>query len=352
MSKLKITAISSACLVFVTVASLRAQQGGSQGEGSQAKILDFKFSVTTIDGREITQDDFKDKVLLVDFWGTWCATCRKAIPHLVRLYEKYKEQGLEILGLNYEQGANHFKKVKDFAKKNGITYRLALGSKEIQAQVPGFGGYPTMLFFKRGLVFDQMKVGFNDDTAEEIEDWIKEALAEPASAEKKPVVEQAKGDAGEDEDPVVEKKFLESMDGKQKLELGDGEHFRLLVLVHPRMKPSEKNIAAIKALANRHKGRLVLNFVTRGDLPGKVEGALAMKPEGLAKLRLGKAFPSYVLVSPSGGSKRATGLGLGVWSRFEALIDRRIEAFDKEQNEKKAQQQKKTQEKTPKRRKI
>ncbi len=55
----------------------------------------------TLGGQQIQQDMFKDNVLIVDLWGTWCPPCREAVPRLVALYEKYKHHGLEIVGFNY-----------------------------------------------------------------------------------------------------------------------------------------------------------------------------------------------------------------------------------------------------------
>ena len=64
----------------------------------------FRFEVTTLGGQTLTQEDFRDSVLLVDFWGTWCGPCVGAVPVLQEMYAKYKHHGLEIVGLTYESG--------------------------------------------------------------------------------------------------------------------------------------------------------------------------------------------------------------------------------------------------------
>lgn len=173
-----------------------------------AQGMDFKFEVETLGGRKITQDHFKNNVVLVDFWGTWCGPCVKAVPHLVKLYTKYKHHGLEIIGLNYREGKNAEKaiaKVRRFAEQKGITYPLAMGTSEIQKQVIGFRGYPTMLMFKRGMKFDKIKVGFAPGAEKELEAWIRKALeldgpdqptakASPAEQEAKAAQERAEED--------------------------------------------------------------------------------------------------------------------------------------------------------------
>ena len=143
--------------------------------GGFAQVKDFRFEVKTLGGKTITQSQFKDNVLLVDFWGTWCPPCRDAVPDLMALYKKYKHHGLEIVGLNYNE-RNGVKGVREFAVKNGITYPLAMGTPAIQKQVLGRMKYPTMLFFEKGLKFDHMKTGYGPGSKKAIEKWVRQAL--------------------------------------------------------------------------------------------------------------------------------------------------------------------------------
>jgi thiol-disulfide isomerase/thioredoxin len=145
---------------------------------AQAQVERFNFDVQTLGGRRITQDEFKDSVVLVDMWGTWCPPCRAAIPELMELYAKYKHHGFEIVGLNYERGdpAEAIGKIREFATKNKVTYTLAIGTPEIQKQILGFSGYPTLLFFKKGMKFDHMDVGFTAGDGKKIETWIRGQL--------------------------------------------------------------------------------------------------------------------------------------------------------------------------------
>lgn len=148
------------------------------------KIDDFSFEVEKLGGGKLRAQDFAENVLIVDLWGTWCPPCREAVPHLQRLYAKYKHHGLEVVGLNYERGAQREQAdtVRKFAVKNGITYHLALGTPAVQRQVPDFRGYPTLLFFKKGLQFDHLAVGFADGHEVEIERWVATELGLPFEA--------------------------------------------------------------------------------------------------------------------------------------------------------------------------
>ncbi len=151
----------------ILVPSLSAQQ-----------IKDFKFEITTLGGQKLTQANFAENVLIVDLWGTWCPPCREAIPALVDLSRRYKQEGLEILGLNYEgkPDAEATRTIRMFAAEHGIPYPLAIGTPAVQKQVPNFRGYPTLLFFKKGLEFDHLTVGFGPQHKKEIEKWVRTAL--------------------------------------------------------------------------------------------------------------------------------------------------------------------------------
>ncbi len=104
-----------------------------------------------LDGKSVALTDYKGKVVIVDIWGTWCPPCRMEIPHFVELHKKYRDAGLEIIGLNYEgDDADEARDtVNKFVTEHGVTYKCLLGDAVTQSQVPEFGGFPTTLFIDR-----------------------------------------------------------------------------------------------------------------------------------------------------------------------------------------------------------
>lgn len=120
---------------------------------AQTKTFPFAFSLPDVDGKTVSLADFKGKVTVVDFWGTWCPPCRKEIPHLVALQKKYRDQGLAVVGLNYEQAdatADAVRNgIKKFARENGVDYPCVIGDPKTQESVPEFEGFPTTLFVDR-----------------------------------------------------------------------------------------------------------------------------------------------------------------------------------------------------------
>ena len=119
-------------------AATATEQTGQPAPGWKLKDLD---------GREVTADQFKGKVLVVDFWATWCAPCLEEIPGYVGLQKKHRDAGLVIVGVSVDRrGPNH---VKQFAKEHGIDYTLVMADDEIADAFGGFDAIPTTFLISR-----------------------------------------------------------------------------------------------------------------------------------------------------------------------------------------------------------
>jgi len=87
------------------------------------------FTLTDLEGNEISLSDYQGKVIFINFWATWCPPCRAEIPGFVEMYEKYKEKGIQILGISVDKTREW--KVVQFAKQYKINYPVALGTREV-----------------------------------------------------------------------------------------------------------------------------------------------------------------------------------------------------------------------------
>jgi thiol-disulfide isomerase/thioredoxin len=77
------------------------------------------FEVTTLEGQRLSLDDLQGKVVLIDFWATWCAPCRAALPHMREIVKKFEGQPLVVLSISLDDDEQ---KWKDFVSKNGMTW--------------------------------------------------------------------------------------------------------------------------------------------------------------------------------------------------------------------------------------
>jgi thiol-disulfide isomerase/thioredoxin len=94
-----------------------------------------------VEGKGLSLDDLKGKVVVLDFWGTWCPPCRAAMPHLKELYHKHKDDGLVIIGVHTTRGGEN---MDDFVKEQGIDWPVAVDvdGKTVKAfQVDSFPDY-------------------------------------------------------------------------------------------------------------------------------------------------------------------------------------------------------------------
>jgi len=82
--------------------------------------IGFPESTKTISGKEISLKDYKGKVVLLDFWATWCAPCRREMPDVIDLYEEYHDDGFDIIGISMDQDVDQ---LKAYIEENSIPWK-------------------------------------------------------------------------------------------------------------------------------------------------------------------------------------------------------------------------------------
>lgn len=123
------------------------------------------FTLKSLDGQEITLSKLKGKVVLLDFWATWCGPCRESIPHLIQLYKTYREDGFEMIGMSLDKGDTEV--VHNFVKSMDIPYLTVIAPEEVVRNYKVTAIPTTFLIDKEGKIQERIS-GFNSAIAQQM----------------------------------------------------------------------------------------------------------------------------------------------------------------------------------------
>ncbi len=104
------------------------------------------FSLTDINGQKLDLAAFRGKVVLLDFWATWCAPCRTEIPHFIDMQNRYGAQGLQIVGISLDDSD---KPVKKYYAEQKMNYPVAVGDDKLAEAYGGVLGLPVAFIIDR-----------------------------------------------------------------------------------------------------------------------------------------------------------------------------------------------------------
>ncbi len=136
--------------VLLTALALRAGEEFKAAPAPGWKLPD-------VDGRVISSDQFTGKVVVLDFWATWCPPCRAEIPGYVSLQKKYGREGLVIVGVSLDRGGPDI--VRRFLGDEKVNYQVVLGDDRIVEAFGGVEAIPTTFIIDRRGMIRYRKVG-------------------------------------------------------------------------------------------------------------------------------------------------------------------------------------------------
>jgi cytochrome c biogenesis protein CcmG/thiol:disulfide interchange protein DsbE len=134
------------------------------------------FSLTDLSGQNFRLSDYRGKVVILDFWATWCDPCKQEIPHFIEMQNRYASQGLQVLGVSMDDDEPP---VRQFRQQFKMNYPVALGNAKLADQYGGILGLPITFVIDRNGRITARHVGATD--ASVIEAEIRKLLAQPPS---------------------------------------------------------------------------------------------------------------------------------------------------------------------------
>jgi thiol-disulfide isomerase/thioredoxin len=168
-----ILTIMIAIAVTAPALSMQGSQAAAPSGSAELKALP-PINLQDFDGKTVPAEKFKGKIVVLDFWATWCVPCLAEIPVLNRLQEKYGDKGLKVVGVAMASG--EAKEVKPFIARNKMKYTVLMGDDD-QAYDFNVVAFPTTYLITRDLKVFRRYIGAGPRKTSQIEDDIQKLLA-------------------------------------------------------------------------------------------------------------------------------------------------------------------------------
>lgn len=153
MRKLAFISLALFALLLAACSSSEKPPTSQQGQAPG-------FALEGMDGKTVDFKQYQGKLVLVDFWATWCPPCRRSIPHLAELHNKYSKRGFEVVGISLDQTGRE--SVANFARENAIPYTVLMGTADVATQWNIGGGIPVAILVNRDGAVVEKVVGYKD----------------------------------------------------------------------------------------------------------------------------------------------------------------------------------------------
>lgn len=147
-------------LLILLISSTVIAPGCSSADGSttgnKTGNLAPDFNLTDLDGNQVRLNDLKGSVVFINFWASWCPSCRAEMPSIEAVHQKYKSQNVKVIGIDYRETASA---VRQFAEENNYTVTFVLDKTGLVAYQYQISTFPTSFFIDTKGIIRAVKVG-------------------------------------------------------------------------------------------------------------------------------------------------------------------------------------------------
>jgi peroxiredoxin len=169
------TGIVMACVAFGCSSPSKPVKAGEKAGKERREAPDF--ALKDADGRTVRLSDYRGKVVLLDFWATWCGPCKIEIPWFMEFERKYRDRGFAVLGVSMDEEG--WDAVKPFVADLAVNYRILLGDDKVAENYDGVEALPTTFLIDRGGKIAAKHEGLV--SKREFQNGIEQLLQAPAS---------------------------------------------------------------------------------------------------------------------------------------------------------------------------
>ena len=177
MAILRWTLAASVAVALGVTACAPQQTTKASVKDEKVRKVAPNFTLKDAHGKAVKLSDFKGKVVLLDFWATWCGPCQIEIPWFTEFQRKYKDRGFEVVGVAMDDEG--WKVINPFVKEKKINYRILLGDDATGSLYGGVDALPTTLVIDREGRIASVHVGLSSKG--DFSDAIEKLLEAPAS---------------------------------------------------------------------------------------------------------------------------------------------------------------------------
>ncbi|MHB8881689.1 MAG: peroxiredoxin family protein [Thermodesulfovibrionales bacterium] len=159
------------CLLIVPVLCAAACSRGTQTGQQPPAIAGGKapdFTLRDLKGKDVRLADYSGKVVLLEFWATWCPPCRASVPEFIALQSRYRDKNVVILAVSLDEGKDVIAKLADFVREQKINYTILVGSESV-SQAYNVKSIPALFIIDKSGMIVSTQVGYAGDLTAQID---------------------------------------------------------------------------------------------------------------------------------------------------------------------------------------